>query len=194
MIQGEHITYQTIGDVPPIGLCGSGILDVVAQLFKEGIADRRGAIKPDHRYVRETDSGREFVLVEKENSGNGRDIIITRGDIGEIQLAKGAMRAGLNILLEKAGVSEADLDQVIIAGAFGSYIDVDSAVSIGMFPKLPLDRFVQVGNAAGMGARLALVSREQRQEADRIAAQTEYVELTNTPEFTDEFAMAMFLD
>ena len=96
-------------------------------------------------------------------------------------------------MLEKAGVREAELDKVIIAGAFGSYIDVDSAVSIGMFPKLPLDRFAQLGNAAGMGARMALVSRGQRLEAARIASQAEYVELTNAPEFTDEFALAMFL-
>lgn len=193
LMQNGEVEYQTIGDVRPIGLCGSGILDAVAQLYKQGIVNRRGAIQPVHPRVRETENGREFVLVERQDSGSGREIVVSRADIGEIQLAKGAMRAGLNILLEKAGLSEADLDQVIIAGAFGSYIDVESAISIGMFPQLPLERFVQVGNAAGMGARMALVSREQRREAARIAAQAEYVELTNTPEFTEAFAMAMFL-
>jgi len=193
LLKNGQIEYQTIGEVPPIGLCGSGILDAVAQLYKQGIVDRRGAIQPVHPRVRETEKGREFVLVEPNDSGSGREIVVTRGDIGEIQLAKGAMRAGLNILLEKAGLAESDLDQVVIAGAFGSYINVDSAVSIGMFPQIPLDRFVQVGNAAGMGARMALVSWEQRRESARIAAQAEYVELTNTPEFTDAFAMAMFL-
>ena len=193
LLQDGRIKYQTIGEVPPIGLCGSGILDAVAQLRKEGIVDRRGAIQLAHPRVRETEKGREFVLVDREDSASGREIVVTRGDIGEIQLAKGAMRAGLNILLEKAGLEESALDQVVIAGAFGSYIDVDSAVSIGMFPRLPLDRFVQVGNAAGMGARMALVSWEQRREAVRIAARAEYVELTNTPEFTEAFALAMFL-
>ena len=194
LLDDEQIVYQTIGDVAPIGICGSGILDAVAQLFKHGVVDRRGAIKPGHPRVRETANGREFVLVEKEDSSAGREIIVTRGDIGEIQLAKGAMRAGLNILLEKAGISESDIDAVVIAGAFGSYIDVASAVAIGMFPTLPLDRFVQVGNAAGMGARMALVSQEQREEAKRIAVEAEYVELTNTPEFTEAFALAMYLN
>jgi uncharacterized 2Fe-2S/4Fe-4S cluster protein (DUF4445 family) len=103
------------------------------------------------------------------------------------------MRAGLNILLQKAGVPESALEKVIIAGAFGSYINVDSAVTIGMFPKLPLERFVQVGNAAGMGARMALISLAERRLAADIAAQAEYIELTSTPEFTEEFAQAMFL-
>ncbi len=193
LLENGQIEYQTIGEVPPIGLCGSGILDAVAQLYKQGIVDRRGAIQPVHPRVRETENGREFILVDKGDSGSGREIVVTRGDIGEIQLAKGAMRAGLNILLEEAGLAESDLNQVVIAGAFGSYIDVNSAVSIGMFPQLPLERFVQVGNAAGMGARMALVSREQRREAALIAAQAEYVELTNAPEFTEAFAVAMFL-
>ena len=165
LLEDEAVIYQTIGDVAPVGICGSGILDTVAQLFKHGVIDRRGAIKPGHPRVRETDNGREFVLVQKQDSSAGREIVVTRGDIGEIQLAKGAMRAGLSILLEEAGITESDIDEVVIAGAFGSYIDVASAVAIGMFPTLPLERFVQVGNAAGMGARMALVSRKQREEA-----------------------------
>jgi uncharacterized 2Fe-2S/4Fe-4S cluster protein (DUF4445 family) len=194
LLENDQVKYQTIGNVPAIGLCGSGILDVVAQLLKAGIVDRRGFMHLAHPRVREVDGKREFVVVEEAYSGSGRDIVITRGDIGEIQLAKGAMRAGLSILLQKAGVPESALDRVVIAGAFGSYIDVDSAVTIGMFPRLPLDRFVQVGNAAGMGARMALVSRDQRRLAAHIAAQADYIELTSTPEFTDEFARAMYLD
>ena len=194
LLDDDRIVYQTIGGVAPIGICGSGILDAVAQLFAHGVVDRRGAIRPGHPRVRETGNGREFVLVEGAESGTGREIVVTRGDIGEIQLAKGAMRAGLNILLAKAGVSESDIDAVVIAGAFGSYIDVASAVAIGMFPTLPLERFVQVGNAAGMGARMAVVSLKQREQARRIALEAEYVELTNTPEFTEAFALAMYLN
>jgi len=193
LLDNGQVEYQTIGNVPAIGLCGSGILDAVAQLLKAGIVDRRGFMHPRHPRVREAEGGREFVIVEGAESGNGRDIVITRGDIGEIQLAKGAMRAGLQILLREAGVDESELDRVIIAGAFGSYIDVASAVGIGMFPRLPLERFVQVGNAAGMGARMALVSRAERRRAAEIAAQAEYVELTGLSGFTDEFAMAMYL-
>ncbi len=187
------VEYQTIGDVPPIGLCGSGILDAVAQLYQAGVIDHRGAMSDGHPRVRARESGREFVLVGAEESGNGREIVITRADIGEVQLAKGAMRAGLNVLLAERGLSETDIDEVIIAGAFGTYINISSAVSIGMLPLLPLERFHQVGNAAGMGAKLALISREQRAKADQIARRTDYIELTNDPRFVDEFTRAMFL-
>ena len=146
-----------------------------------------------HPRVRRTEHGPEFVLVTAGEGGNGRDVVLTRGDVGEIQLAKGAMRAGINILLDEADLSEQDIDEVIIAGAFGTYIDVSSAIAIGMLPSLPLERFSQVGNAAGMGAKLALVSREQRARAAEIARQVEYIELTNDSRFVHEFAEAMYL-
>lgn len=192
-IVDSRVEYHTIGHVPPVGLCGSGILDAVAQLYQAGIIDRRGTMDSDHARVRSTEDGKEFVLVDKEESGNGREIVLTRRDVGEIQLAKGAMRAGLNILLAETGLEAADLDEIIIAGAFGTYINVDSAISIGMFPPLPLERFKQVGNAAGMGAKLALISREQRARAEDIAQRAEYIELTNDPRFVTEFSTAMFL-
>jgi uncharacterized 2Fe-2S/4Fe-4S cluster protein (DUF4445 family) len=191
-IVASGVEYQTIGDAPPVGLCGSGVLDAVAQLRQLGVLDERGNMG-DHPRVRRTDHGPEFVLVAGEGDGSGRDVVITRGDVGEIQLAKGAIRAGVNILLDEAGLSAQDIDQVVIAGAFGTYIDVSSAIVIGMFPPLPLERFNQVGNAAGMGAKLALVSREQRARAAEIACQVEYIELTNDKRFVAEFARAMYL-
>ncbi len=191
-IVASGVQYQTIGDAPPVGLCGSGVLDAVAQLRQLGVVDERGNMGV-HPRVRRTEHGPEFVLVAAEEGGNGRDVVLTRGDIGEIQLAKGAIRAGINILLDEAGLSERDIDGVIIAGAFGTYIDVSSAIAIGMFPPLPLERFNQVGNAAGMGAKLALVSKEQRAKAAEIARQVEYIELTNDSRFVDEFARAMYL-
>jgi len=186
------VEYQTIGDAPPVGLCGSGVLDAVAQLRQLGIVDERGNMG-NHPRVRRTDHGPEFVLVAAEESRGGREVVITRGDVGEIQLAKGAIRAGINILLDEAGLSAQEIDQVIIAGAFGTYIDVSSAIAIGMFPPLPVERFNQVGNAAGMGAKLALVSQEQRARAAEIARQVEYIELTNDKRFVEEFARAMYL-
>lgn len=191
-IVASGVEYQTIGDAPPVGLCGSGVLDAVAQLRQLGIVDERGNMG-HHPRVRRTEHGPEFVLVAAGEDGNGRDVVLTRGDVGEIQLAKGAIRAGINILLDEAGLSEQDIDEVIIAGAFGTYIDVSSAIAIGMLPPLPLERFSQVGNAAGMGAKLALVSREQRAKAAEIAHQVEYIELTNDSRFVREFAQAMYL-
>jgi uncharacterized 2Fe-2S/4Fe-4S cluster protein (DUF4445 family) len=191
-IVASGVEYQTIGDAPPVGLCGSGVLDAVAQLRQLGVVDERGSMG-DHPRVRRTEHGPEFVLVAAGEDGNGRDVVLTRGDVGEIQLAKGAIRAGINILLDEAGLSERDIDEVIIAGAFGTYIDVSSAIVIGMFPPLPLERFRQVGNAAGMGARLALISKQQRAKTAEIARRVEYIELTNDSRFVDEFAKAMYL-
>jgi uncharacterized 2Fe-2S/4Fe-4S cluster protein (DUF4445 family) len=191
-IVASGVEYQTIGDAPPVGLCGSGVLDAVAQLRQLGVVDERGNMG-DHPRVRRTEHGPEFVLVAAGEDGNGRDVVLTRGDVGEIQLAKGAIRAGINILLDEAALSERGIDEVIIAGAFGTYIDVSSAIAIGMFPPLPLERFSQVGNAAGMGARLALISRQQRAKTAEIACRVEYIELTNDSRFVDEFAKAMYL-
>jgi uncharacterized 2Fe-2S/4Fe-4S cluster protein (DUF4445 family) len=192
-LDDARVRYKTIGDAPPVGLCGSGILDAIAQLRLAGVMDRMGRIKP-HRRARQGEKGLEFVLVDAGESGVNEDITISRADVSEIQLAKGAMRAGVRILLHEAGLSEADLEGVVVAGAFGTYIDVGSAVTIGMFPPLSLDRFQQVGNAAGMGARMALLSTTQRARALDIARRAEYVELTNEESFATEFARAMVLE
>jgi len=189
----DRVEYQTIGGVPPVGLCGSGILDALAQLYLAGVVDARGRMG-EHPRVRETDGTREFVLVgEDEDDGNRPAITFTQKDVRELQLAKGAMRTGINVLLETNGLTADEIDQVIIAGAFGTYIDVASAVAIGMLPRLPLDRFRQVGNAAGMGAKLALISRSKRAEAQALARRIGYVELATDSQFARTFAQAMYL-
>lgn len=192
-IEGEKVWYQVIDGRPPVGLCGSGILDAVGQLRKAGIIDERGAMSPDHGRVRKGEHGLEFVIVPGRESGNGEDIVLTRRDVGEVQLAKGAMRAGAEVLMQEAGITVQDLDRIVIAGAFGSYIDVRNALRIGMFPLLPPERFEQVGNAAGMGARMALLSARIRKLANEIAARAEYVELTNDPRFVNAFTEAMLM-
>jgi uncharacterized 2Fe-2S/4Fe-4S cluster protein (DUF4445 family) len=184
-----HLEYQTIDGGPPVGLCGSGILDALAQLYQAGIVDASGRMH-DHPGVRLEGRIREFVLAKSETRG---DVTFTQKDVRELQLAKGAMRTGIQVLLRANGISYTDIDQVIIAGAFGTYIDVDSAVTVGMLPPLPLDRFRQVGNAAGMGAKMALISRSKRAEAQAIAARVGYVELATDPEFSKMFAQAMYL-
>ncbi len=187
-----RITYQTIGDAPPVGLCGSGILDALAEIRRLGIVDAGGRMQ-EGPGVRTLNGDREVVLVERKEDGNDTSIAITQQDVRELQLAKGAMRAGIQLLLEEAGLTEDAIDEVIIAGAFGSYIDVASAVAIGMLPDLPLERFRQVGNAAGMGAKLALLSRQKRQEAQALAQRTRYLELATAPGFKKAFAMATYL-
>jgi len=188
----DQVEYQTIGGAPPAGLCGSGILDGVAQLYLAGVLDASGRMG-DHRRVRRSEGKREFVLVSEEEREGRPAITITQRDVRELQLAKGAIRAGIQLLLEAKGHTEEEIEQVIIAGAFGSYIDVASAVAIGMLPPLPLDRFRQVGNAAGMGAKLALISSTKRAEAQTIAHHVRYIELTTAPRFTEIFAQATYL-
>jgi uncharacterized 2Fe-2S/4Fe-4S cluster protein (DUF4445 family) len=190
---GDRIEVQTIGGTPPVGLCGSGILDTLAQLYKAGVVNWRGRMG-QHARVRETSSSREFVLVgEDEWNAGHRAITFTQEDVRELQLAKGAMRTGVDVLLEANGLVADEIDQVIIAGAFGTYIDIASAMDIGMLPRLPLDRIRQVGNAAGMGAKLSLISRRKRVEAEAIAKRVAYIELATWPQFRKLLAQAMQL-
>ncbi len=191
LVDGE-MQYQTIGSAPPVGMCGSGILDMVAELRKAEILSLSGAMG-DHARVTHEEHGPVFLIASAGESGHGADIWLTRSDVSEIQLAKGAMRAGVKILLEEAGLTEEDIDWFIVAGAFGSYIDVDSAVTVGMFPPLPHSRYRQIGNAAGMGARQCLVSRSERVRGEAIARRVHYLELTNDARFTDRFSQAVVL-
>jgi uncharacterized 2Fe-2S/4Fe-4S cluster protein (DUF4445 family) len=189
----DTLAFQTIGHSAPIGICGSGILDAIAQLRLCGAMDEKGALNQAHPLVRMGESLPEALLVDAETSGSGQEIALSRADINEIQLAKGAMRAGMELLFDAAGVTASDVDEFIIAGAFGTYISVEAAVVIGMFPDIPLDRFRQVGNAAGIGAKQALLSRTRRTEAAGIRERVEYLELTVSEKFQEEFLKAMYL-
>ncbi|MEA3345615.1 MAG: ASKHA domain-containing protein, partial [Chloroflexota bacterium] len=192
-IAPSGVEYQAIEDLPPVGLCGSGILDAVAQMRLAGVLNDRGGFLNEHPRVREGERGLEFLLVPAAESGTGQDIVLTRGDVGEIQLAKGAIQAGINVLLDEAQLQAEELDAVIVAGAFGTYIDIDSAIAIGLLPDLPRERFRQVGNAAGMGAKRALLSRAERRRAQQLAREVEYIELTTDPRFSIQFAEAMLI-
>jgi uncharacterized 2Fe-2S/4Fe-4S cluster protein (DUF4445 family) len=195
LIHNGEIMLQIIGEESPVGLCGSGILDVVAQLRKQKIITKRGAFrKNDHNErIQKGPRGDEFAIVFGNESGE-RQITFNRSDINQIQLAKGAMRTGVDILLEKAGLTANDLDAVIVAGAFGTYLDIESGIEIGMFPDIPRDYFQQVGNAAGAGARMGLLSLGHRNQAAKIAKNVEYVELTVEPSFSKTFARNLQLD
>lgn len=189
-IKNNEVSFKVIGDIAPIGICGSGILDAISQLRQVKIIDQRGRLQ-DHDSIRNCVNGREFILVSENSSGTKQDIVVTQDDIGEIQLAKAAIRTGINILLNDFGISEDQIDQIIIAGAFGTCINIESAVRIGMFPSIPLSRFNQVGNAAGMGAKLALISKEHRLIAKKIANKVKYLELTIHPKFSREFSHSL---
>ncbi len=182
-IQDGKPYLQTIDHQPPVGICGSGMLDVVAELLHAGLLNPMGKI-----------SGGSLTLAEAAKAGHGREIAVNREDVYQIQLAKAAIRAGVDILLLEAGLTAEDIDQFIIAGAFGTYLDVESAVEIGMFPRLAMERFQQVGNAAGSGARQMLISRQARQQAADLIAAIRYVELTTHEQFEDVYVNALLFE
>jgi uncharacterized 2Fe-2S/4Fe-4S cluster protein (DUF4445 family) len=191
-IHGDQIQALTIGGLAPVGICGSGILTALSEMLGAGALDARGALRKSHPGVRSANGKTEFVLVPAAKTASGRDIVITRGDVNEIQLAKGAIRAGIEILMQEVGITAAQVEAWIIAGAFGTYLDLNSAMRLGMFPTAPLERFHQVGNAAGVGAKQMLLSRRKRLESAELAARAGYIELTIYPEFTEKFVESMY--
>jgi uncharacterized 2Fe-2S/4Fe-4S cluster protein (DUF4445 family) len=182
---------RTIGDAPAVGICGSGIVDAVAELYRTGRIDFRGRLQLDAPGVRRGERGLEVILAPAASNGIGRDVAITQGDVNEIQLAKGAIECGISILLDATGTDPASVDEVVVAGAFGSYLDLDNALAIGLLPRLPNAAYVQVGNAAGTGAKVLLLSLRERARAREIAHEAGYVELTTYPGFQRRFANAM---
>ncbi len=175
------------------GICGSGIIDIVPQLFLAGIIDRTGRFNKNlntPRY-REVNGQPEFVIAWAHETSIGQDIVICQDDIRAIQLAKGAMYAGAKIMMRALGVEK--IDKVILAGAFGSYIDKTSAALLGLFPDCDPKNVYSVGNAAGDGARMALLNVDKRKEADWIARRVEYLELTLEQGFDKIFAQAMWI-
>jgi len=185
------VAVGTVDDAPAVGLCGSGIVDAVAELYRWRLINHRGRFQQDSTRVRVGRHGAEFPLVDGQESGNGRDVVITQKDVDEIQLAKGAIRAGLEILLQATNTLPEEVAEVIVAGAFGSYLNIENAKAIGLFPDMPNARFRQVGNAAGVGAKQMLLSRQARLRGERLANAADHVELTTFHKFRREFALAM---
>ena len=189
----DNIQYQTVDKAPPVGICGSGILDAIAQLYLAGVINEGGRMLQSHPRVRNGQKQREFVLIGDEERSGQPAIVITQQDVRELQLAKSAIRTGIQVLLDTGGYSEDEISQVTIAGAFGTYIDVSSAITIGMLPAIPLNRFQQVGNAAGMGAKMALISLSKRADGAAVASRVRYIELASAPNFTQTFVQAGYL-
>ncbi|MEM3087949.1 MAG: ASKHA domain-containing protein [Candidatus Bathyarchaeia archaeon] len=192
-----EVSYITIDDVKPIGICGSGLIDALAALLKAGIINTRG------RFVKEmmtkTDRlrlgahGLEFIIATKEETNSSYDISITENDVEELLKAKAAMHAGASILMKKMSVAEDDVAQVVIAGAFGNYVDPESARTIGMYPEFSLQKVKFIGNSAGTGARMMLVSKSAREYAQEIVEKCRYHEIAIDPDFAIEYAKSMYL-
>jgi uncharacterized 2Fe-2S/4Fe-4S cluster protein (DUF4445 family) len=176
------------------GLCGSAIIQVVAEMFMAGIVDKSGRFVMDlgtNRVRKDADGKPEYVLAWASETSIGQDITITQGDVRALQLAKGALYTGAKLMMKRLGFTE--LDRVILAGAFGSHIDREASMTLGMFPDCPIDKVYAVGNAAGDGSRMALLNRDKRREANERARWVEFVEIATDPSFEKEFMQAMHI-
>lgn len=191
--KGGRIAYSVVGGGKPLGLCGSGLIDTVAGLLRSGCLERSGLLARDHPRVREGDDGLEFVLVDAEQTANGRDLTITQADIQNFIRSKGAIYHASECLLESVGLTFADLSNVYISGGFGNYLDIAKAITIGMLPDLPVERFQFIGNGSVQGAKLMLLSREAQRVVEIIASRMTYIELSTDPKFMNEYTSALFL-
>jgi uncharacterized 2Fe-2S/4Fe-4S cluster protein (DUF4445 family) len=175
------------------GICGSGIIEAISEMFRAGITKKNGTFNSESKTprLRKNEKGQfEFVIAWKHETSIGKDISVTLSDVRAMQLAKGALYTGCKTLMKRMGIDE--VDKVILAGAFGSYIDREAAMVIGMFPDCDLKKVVAVGNAAGDGARIALLNQGIRKEANKVAKKITYIELTVDPDFQKEFMQAMY--
>jgi len=187
--------YKTVDDEKPRGICGSGIIDAIAEMFKAKIIDFNGRIKTEvnHSRIRKNNKISEYVIAWKKETAIDKDIVITQKDVFEVQLAKAAIYSGISILMKKLNVKVNELSKVFIAGAFGFYLNPESAKIIGMIPDIPLNKIVFAGNTAGSGARMALISKKVRKEAEKLIDKISYVELAADPSFEHEFISALQL-
>ena len=198
----EKLVLHTIDDAPAVGLCGTGLIDAVAALVEGGVVGPSGTMRSAAdlaasrpalaRRVVGADGDNGFLLADKKETDSGHPILLTQKDVREVQLAKGAMAAGVVTLLEEYGAKVGDVEEVLLAGAFGNFIRPDRALAIGLLPRVSVEKVKFVGNAAGTGARMLLVNRNLRQVADDVARGVEHVELSQRPDFQMRFAEAMF--
>lgn len=195
IIDGETIRYRTIGGDQPIGICGSGLLDSVSELFRAGILGRDGRFdlnRPSERLI-EFDDQPAYLIADASKTPDGRDIVITQGDIDNLIRAKAAVHAGIAVLFKAVNLSRDDIDRVYVSGGFGNYINIKRAICIGLLPDINPEKIVFIGNGSVRGAKTMLLSREARKQGWEIASSTTYFELSTDPNFMDEYTRAMFL-
>jgi len=204
LIKKDEVEINTIGNAKPIGLCGTGLIDSIAELRKVGVINKSGKLlkkdelptnTPDfikERIVKHDNFGTSFILAFGIESKTGEDILLTQKDVRETQLAKAAIHAGYNILKKILNATDDDIKEILIAGAFGNYIRREQAKLIGLLPDIPIKKIKFIGNAAGAGSKMVLLAKELRKEACNISKNTDYIELAVRKDFQDEFTEAIF--
>lgn len=199
-----NVVIETINGCAAKGLCGTGLVDLVSEMLRTQLIDDSGRLQSAEdsdcedeallQRIRQGQNGNEFVIVEAEKSGIDGDVVITQRDIRQVQNAKAAVYAGIMMLCKKANIEVEQIDSILLAGAFGNYIRTLSAMGIGLIPRMCVDKVNSVGNAAGMGASMALLSTMHRRHTCDIRSKVRYIELSGDPEFSDIYADAMFFE
>jgi uncharacterized 2Fe-2S/4Fe-4S cluster protein (DUF4445 family) len=188
-------SFRVIGNVKPRGLCGSGLISLLSEMFLTGVVDKGGKVNLslDTPRVRDGDHGSEYVIAWAKETGTGEDIVITNVDIDNLLRAKAAIFAGFTVLAESVGYPLEMIHKVLIGGSFGRYINVEKAIQIGLLPDMPWENFDFLGNTSVKGAYLALIDHHLRQQISEIAAKMTYIELSADNKFYDAFMSALFL-
>ena len=196
----DDVHCDVIGSARAIGICGSGLIDACAKMIASGVMDGSGRLRPRDRErlpatlaarLRTGEAGVEFVLVWDADAGKSEDVTLTQGDIRQLQLAKSAIYSGIVLLQRVMGIADEQLAELMLCGGFGNYINTESAVAIRLLPNIPLDRIAYVGNAAHLGAQMALLSERERERAEELAQRIEHVALAARPDFQDIFVDGM---
>ncbi len=197
----DRVEIAVIGDAEPIGICGSGIIDAVGELIRTGIVDKSGRLLGREKlakkgisenilkHIKEDDKSNDFVLYFSKDGKS--DVVITQKDVREVQLAKAAISAGITIMMKEIGITKDTLEKISIAGAFGNYIRNTSAINIGLLPKIAEEKIYSLGNSAGIGASMILLSERSKEEAEVAARRIEHIELAARSDFQDQYMMAM---
>lgn len=193
-IKDNKLGVQTIGNLAPKGICGSGIVDIISEFLKNKIIDRSGKIKDNNICkVRDAYNVKEIIIVDKKDAGIANDICIDENDIKNVIHSKGAIYTGIEVLLKEAGFKKSDIRHVFIAGGLGTALNIRSAINIGLLPDLPEKNFAFLGNTSVAGAKMCILSSQAMEEAELIANKMSYLDLSTTPGFMNNYSASLFL-
>jgi uncharacterized 2Fe-2S/4Fe-4S cluster protein (DUF4445 family) len=197
IIDPQTLTPQltTVASAPPRGICGPGMIDLIAELLRAGIVDRSGRFgtEPGNPRIRATGDEPAYVLAFADQTPMQEDIVFTASDLRNLVYSKGAVYAGFTTLLGEAGMDFSMVERVIITGGFGQYLNIEQAITIGLLPDIARDKFAYLGNSSIKGAYMALLSNDYRHEAREICNRMTYVDFSSNPRYMDEFTSALFL-
>ena len=187
------LALETIGDGPPRGVCGSGFVELLAELLRDGTLDRSGHLRSGAPIVRDGETGLEALVVPATDTATGEDIVLSEADLEVLLRSKAAVYAGASVLARRLGIDMGEIEHIFVAGGFGASLDIEKAMLIGLLPDVPPERVSFIGNGSVTGARMALLSRQAWQRAGEVAEMMTYRDLSADGSFMDEYVGALFL-